>query len=133
MYIQIIPQKSNIRSPLILGLFQESVYKLQMWTKPLLPKGSHAIVVLNLHQGGGQLHVNFTLNDLDIYDSNGFNVSETFEGRHIGFYKSNDVIKCKVNPSGVFMMTARPAITNDSNLRLVSKYKHTYVGKKGEK
>ncbi|XP_045204379.2 alpha-N-acetylgalactosaminidase-like [Mercenaria mercenaria] len=102
-----------------LKLVQESVYKLQIWTRPITPHGSYAIVILNLRKGGGPSAVNFTLTDLDIYNSDGYNLTETFDGKYLGIYKSNATFKCKVNPSGVYMITAVPVTYVDNKLRFV--------------
>lgn len=82
--------------------------KLQIWTRPILPSGSFAIVVLNLKDGGVPIPVRFTFSDLDMFDHHGYNVTEVFEGKHVGFYASDDVFSCRVNMSGAYMIKAVP-------------------------
>lgn len=79
---------------------------LQIWSKPVLPKGSFAIAFLNLHSGGGPRKVTVPCTKLGLTNSGGYNVTETFDGQSLGVYKPQDDFTGWVNPSGVLLITA---------------------------
>lgn len=78
---------------------------LSAWTKPVLPTGSYAIVVLNAGTGGYPSKVTFSLADLGI-DHGKYSIAEVFEQTKMGSFKPNDTLSCFVNPTGVFLMRA---------------------------
>ena len=78
---------------------------MQLWTKPIEPNGSIAFVIFN-SAGAMPSTVSVQLSDLGLHNSPGYNVTEVFDGVHIGIKKPADVLKISVNPTGVFFAKA---------------------------
>ncbi|XP_052791458.1 alpha-N-acetylgalactosaminidase-like isoform X1 [Mya arenaria] len=80
---------------------------LEIWVKPLAPKGkSIAFAFLNLNHGGGPSKVSYPLNKLGAMSPQGYNVTDGFTGKLIGTYKSKDKVTVMVNPTGIFLGVA---------------------------
>ncbi|KAK3597113.1 hypothetical protein CHS0354_021221 [Potamilus streckersoni] len=92
-----------------MGIAGRVVYKdqnIQVWTRPILPKGSVAVVLVNLGSGGSPAQVTLPLNTIGLTYPMGYRFTETFDGGNLGQYKPADTFTCFVNPTGVFMFTA---------------------------
>ena len=76
-----------------------------MWTRPIEPNGSWAFVVFN-SAGAMPSVVTVKLLDLGMKDPAGYNVTEVFDGVHVGVKKPTDELKVTVNPTGVFFASA---------------------------
>ncbi|WAR00613.1 NAGAB-like protein [Mya arenaria] len=73
---------------------------LEIWVKPLAPKGkSIAFAFLNLNHGGGPSKVSYPLNKLGAMSPQGYNVTDGFTGKLIGTYKSKDKISVNKDTS----------------------------------
>jgi len=89
---------------------------ISVWVKPILPAGSVAVAVLNRATSSGPRLFNFTLADLAPPSSSSsavsrYRVTEVFDGRFIGVFKPTHRIGVRVNPSGVYLLTAVPSVT----------------------
>ena len=82
--------------------------KISIWTRPVVPKGSYAIAVLNTVESGSPVKVTFTLADIGIPQGT-YDITEVFEDKDIGQFRSSDQFSCRVDPTGVFLMKAKPA------------------------
>lgn len=87
--------------------YTESNY-LFVWVRPILPRGSAAVVFSSFAEGGGPTKMTVPFTKLGLTNENGYNVTETFDGKYLGEYKSTANFTCFVNPTGVFMITAIP-------------------------
>ena len=79
---------------------------MEVWVRPILPKGSKAIVFLNLNEGGGPSKMITSLLKLSLDNEKGYRFTETFDGTDLGVYHPLDVFVCSVDPTGVYMVTA---------------------------
>ena len=75
--------------------------------RPLSPPNSAAIIFLNLNEGGYPIKVINILYKLGLTNENGYTITETFKGTDLGKYKPMDIFSCIVDPTGVYMITAR--------------------------
>ena len=80
---------------------------MQIWTKPILPKGSMAIAVLYTEQGGNYIRVKYPLSRFGLSQGT-YNLQEVFDGYSLGQHNLTSVISFNVNPTGIFMFTAKP-------------------------
>ena len=88
-------------------LFQTG--NIQVWKRPISPRGSFAIAFLNfLINGGGAKEVQTTLHKLGLNRTSGYNITEGFTGEFIGMYKPTSTLSVMVNPSGVYLVVAKP-------------------------
>lgn len=100
-------QSSEERKSESVVLFQTG--DLQIWKRAISPKGSLAIAFLNfLINGGGAKEMQTTLSRLGLNRASGYNVTEGFTGEFIGVYKPTSVLSVMVNPSGVYLVVAKP-------------------------
>ena len=74
---------------------------MEFWTRPVLPAGSQAFVILNLGENVPE-KVSVKLSDLGLNNAAGYNVTEVFDDKFIGPFKPDDALVVVVNPSGVF-------------------------------
>lgn len=81
---------------------------LSIWIKAIEPLGSRAIAFMYTKDHGYPLKVAVTLYDIGLAASGGYDVEEVFSGSHLGKYKPWDVFVCYVNPTGVYLITAKP-------------------------
>lgn len=82
--------------------------KLQIWVRPVIPRGSMAIAVLNIHDSGYPLKVSFQLADVGLTEKRGYSLIEIFDGISLGKFKSSQNITCLVNPTGIYFVKASP-------------------------
>ncbi|KAK7097343.1 alpha-N-acetylgalactosaminidase-like [Littorina saxatilis] len=82
---------------------------MQVWMRPISPKGSFALAFLNfLINGGGPKQVETKLTELGLTGAGSYNITEGFTGKFIGLFKPSSTLTVRVNPSGVFLVVARP-------------------------
>lgn len=74
---------------------------IQVWTKAIEPAGSLAFV---FHHSGTAVPIRFSigLSDLGLSSPQGYNVSEVFDSKYMGVFKTTDRLRVDVNPTGVF-------------------------------
>ena len=65
-----------------------------------------AVAFLYTAQTGGPIKVTFSLTQLNLTDPSGYNITEVFEGKHLGIFKAPQNFSCIVNPSGVYVINA---------------------------
>lgn len=82
---------------------------IQVWTKPILPKGSLAVAVLYTVQGGNYIRVKYPLSAFGLSQGS-YDLQEVFDGDNLGRYNATSVISFNVNPTGIFMFTAKPVM-----------------------
>lgn len=80
---------------------------MQVWTKPILPKGSKAIAVVYTVQGGNFIRVKYPLEFYGL-DAGEYHLTEVFEGHDLGQHNKSSIISFTVNPTGIYMFTAKP-------------------------
>ena len=78
------------------------------WMKPIQPKGSYAFSFVNFNTNGVPKRIHLSLNYLQLTDSAGYNITETFTGKFLGIFKPTASIDISVNPTGIYMATAVP-------------------------
>ena len=81
---------------------------MEVWSRPISPKGSKAVVFLNLNDGGGPIKMITSLLQLGLDNQMGYRFTETFDGTALGVYYPLDVFVCLVDPTGVYMVTTTP-------------------------
>lgn len=94
-----------------MGIQGKRVYSaanIQIWTRPILPKGSLAFAIINFNTDGTPRHVNLKLSDIGLKNVAGYNVTEVFDGKYLGALKSSSVLSASVNPTGIYMAKAVP-------------------------
>ncbi|XP_014681580.1 PREDICTED: alpha-N-acetylgalactosaminidase-like [Priapulus caudatus] len=80
--------------------------RVEVWSRPISPPGSQAVVILNRDDNGGPVKLSIALKQLGLLDSGGYEVEEIFTNRYYGFMSPDDTFSCRVNPTGVIMITA---------------------------
>jgi len=81
---------------------------LSVWSKAIEPVGSRAIAFMYTKDHGYPLKVAVTLYEIGLAASTGYDIAEVFSGNALGSYKPWDVFVCYVNPTGVYLITAKP-------------------------
>ncbi|XP_069100942.1 alpha-N-acetylgalactosaminidase-like [Argopecten irradians] len=76
---------------------------IQIWSKPLTPKGNSAFTILNLVDGGSGTLVSVMGSSLGLLDARGYNVTDAFTGAFVASIQPNTYLKYRVVPSGVFL------------------------------
>ncbi|KAL3879987.1 hypothetical protein ACJMK2_032259 [Sinanodonta woodiana] len=93
-------------------VWKDRVNNLEVWVKPLMGiyfwRGSFAFAFLNSNNYGGPLKIQKSLQELGANNTAGYNVKEVFDGTVIGKYMPSDVLTVKVNPTGIYLVTAIP-------------------------
>ncbi|XP_041357994.1 uncharacterized protein LOC121374921 [Gigantopelta aegis] len=84
---------------------------LDVWTKPILPKGSLAVAVVNGNNKGVPRKAVIQLKELGLTNPSGYNVTETFDGTALGLFRPLDKLTVEANPSGIYLFTAVPINT----------------------
>lgn len=79
---------------------------VEVWVRKIQPKGSYAVVFLNLRVNGTPSVYTTTLRDIGLTNRKGYHVQELFRDFDYGFMHPGDVFKCRINPTGVIMITA---------------------------
>jgi len=80
---------------------------IQVWTRPVTPKGSVAFVFLYVGVPA-PTQFSITLADMDMKNPGGYNITEVFDGKPAGVFKPTDTFTATVNPGGVFFGRATP-------------------------
>ncbi|KAL5011921.1 hypothetical protein ScPMuIL_010472 [Solemya velum] len=94
-----------------LGIQGTRIFKvgdLAGWTKPILPKGSYAIAVVNMGHYGEPLYFRRPLKDFGLSNPTGYNLTETFDGGQMGYFNISDQLTLNLEPTGIFLVTAIP-------------------------
>lgn len=81
---------------------------VQVWTRPVTPVGSVAFALVNFGYRGTPTRVSVTIRSLGLTFSGGYNITDLFDGRHLGIFKPSETFTTMVNPSGVFLAAATP-------------------------
>jgi hypothetical protein len=81
---------------------------LLVWKKPLVVDGSFAIAVVYMKQVGHPVKVTFSLKEIGLMHSQGYNVTEVFSGKTLEPLKPHENFTCSVNPSGIVLVTTIP-------------------------
>lgn len=96
----------------IQGTLLTTIGQLQVWTKSILPKGSYAIAILHTSDDGPPTRASFLPSEFGLTDPGGYNVTELFDGTHVGTVKPNTLFKISVNPHGIVMYAFIPITSN---------------------
>lgn len=94
----------------VLGIQGRRIKKLgrmEVWTRPIAPRGSWAFVLYNSGDSVPST-VTIKLSDLGMLDPAGYNVTEVFDGKPLGLAKPGSALRIVVNPTGVFFGKAVP-------------------------
>ena len=79
--------------------------------KRIVPAGSVAVAILN-RSSKGPLPFSFSLGEVAPNSSvSRYRVTEVFDGRFMGVFKPTQQIDVRVNPTGVYLITAVPSAT----------------------
>ena len=79
-----------------------------VWIRPILPRGSLAVAFLNLRiNSGGAIHMSISLSQLGLNQQE-YNVTEGFTGHFITKLKQGQKLNVMVNPTGVYIVVAKP-------------------------
>jgi hypothetical protein len=94
------------------GRLVSTVKKIDIWTKPILPKDesgatSAAIGFLSNRVDGYPYRLNITLSDLNITAASQYTVKDIFENTTITISPSDEII-VRVKPTGVVLLIATP-------------------------
>ena len=81
---------------------------LSIWIKAIEPIGSRAVAFVYTKDYGYQMKVKVKMSELGLVSPAGYDVTEVFDGRHLGHYGPTDVFVCDVDPTGVYLLTAVP-------------------------
>jgi len=85
---------------------------ISVWAKRILPAGSVAVAILNRSSFNGPQVYNFTLGEVAPDSTvSRYRVTEVFDGRFIGTFKPTQRIVVRVNPTGVYFITAVPSVS----------------------
>jgi hypothetical protein len=78
---------------------------IEVWRKPIMPLDSFAFAILNFGIATpSSVTVSFV--DIGLNSASGYNVTEVFDNKYIGVFKSSQQLTVSVNPSGVFFAKA---------------------------
>ncbi|KAL4230782.1 hypothetical protein ACF0H5_011157 [Mactra antiquata] len=77
---------------------------LQLWVKPILPKGSLAIVFFNTNNFGSGTPLSSAAGDIGMSDARGYNVTEVFTSTNLGLFKPSSKLNIRVNPDDAYMI-----------------------------
>ncbi|XP_014678061.1 PREDICTED: alpha-N-acetylgalactosaminidase-like [Priapulus caudatus] len=80
---------------------------IEVWLRPIIPRGSSAVVFLNMRVDGTPVKFTTSLRDIGLTKRQGYHVREIFHEHDYGFMHPGDVFECRINPTGVVMITAR--------------------------
>lgn len=84
---------------------------ITVWVKRIVPAGSVAVAILN-RSSKGPLPFSFSLGEVAPNSSvSRYRVTEVFDGRFMGVFKPTQQIDVRVNPTGVYLITAVPSVT----------------------
>ena len=72
------------------------------------PVGTYAVAFLYEQEWGGPTLASYSMMELGLDHTPGYNITEVFDQKHLGCYKPKDVFTCLVNPMGVYLIKAVP-------------------------
>lgn len=81
--------------------------QVQLWIKPIIPKGSVAVTFLNMGGFGNGTPLSIDAESVGMTSSNGYNVTEVFQGQFLGVYKPDTKLNIHVNPMSVYMIICK--------------------------
>lgn len=87
------------------------------WMRPLTGNKTYAIALLNSDNQGVPTTVNVKLENFGLTQESSYTFYDAFDGSSFGTFSVNDTIKVRINPTSIFMVTARPANKNYRNYR----------------
>ncbi|XP_021376495.1 alpha-N-acetylgalactosaminidase-like isoform X1 [Mizuhopecten yessoensis] len=87
----------------IQGRLISTMGTVQVWSKPISPKGNFAFALVNFANGGSGALVSVKGSSLDLQDVCGYNITDAFTGNFVTVIKPNTFLKYTVVPSGVFL------------------------------
>ncbi|XP_041359889.1 alpha-N-acetylgalactosaminidase-like [Gigantopelta aegis] len=90
---------------------------IQIWNRPILPKGSYAIVVLNRGEGGSAARISVKGQQLGLNDPKGYALVNVFDGSSMGYLTPTGSLELSINPTGVVMFTV--TLKQDTTLHFV--------------
>jgi hypothetical protein len=91
-----------------LGIQGRRIFKkgdIEVWRKPITPSDSFAFAILNFGIATPS-SVTVSFADIGLNSAGGYNVTEVFDNKYIGVFKSSQQLTVSVNPSGVFFAKA---------------------------
>ncbi|XP_064606883.1 alpha-N-acetylgalactosaminidase-like [Liolophura sinensis] len=92
----------------IQGKRRTIVSNIEVWTRPISPEGTVAVALLNVVGKGMPTRVTVSAKQMGLSNTNGYNLTEVFDGQPIGTLTPQESYTVKVNPSGVYFFTANP-------------------------
>lgn len=100
-----------------------------MWTRPVVPRGSFALAVLNKYNDAYPVITKLTLKYIGLTHPTGYNVTEVFDGKPLGVFKPKDILESTTNPTGIqlYRFTAISQIDRPNKVR---SFKRKNLGKK---
>lgn len=85
---------------------------LEVWLRPLrsqyFAEGSYAVAVIQYNNYGGPLPFSSSLQNLGLKNTAGYKITEAFDGTDMGKLLPQEMLQFKVNPTGIFIVTAIP-------------------------
>lgn len=78
------------------------------WVKPILPKGTFAVAVVNMGNYGRPTYFTKAISEFGLHHPNGYKLTETFDGKSMGPFNLTDHITLNLVPTGMFLATAIP-------------------------
>ena len=81
---------------------------VEVWSRPVLPKGSYAIAFLQLINPGNPTLVSVQAREIGLTATGGYSFTDSFTGQPAGTYGPDDMLKLLINPNGVVLFTAIP-------------------------
>ncbi|KAL8576381.1 hypothetical protein ACOMHN_048948 [Nucella lapillus] len=85
--------------------FKDSI---SVWMKPLSAKDSHAIAFVNYDDRGRPSPFSLHLGDIGLANPNGYNVTEVFDNRNMGLYKTSANLTLSINPTDIVLLKVVP-------------------------
>lgn len=77
---------------------------IQLWVKPILPKGSLAIVFFNTNNFSSGSPISVQASDIGMANSRGYQVTEVFKGKDLGTFTPDMKLNFRVFPTDVYMI-----------------------------
>lgn len=80
---------------------------IQVWTRPILPRGSYAIATIFTKTIGYPIKISTKLSDIGLRSSRGYNITEVFDDIFQGEFKLNQNYTRRINPTDIDLVIAR--------------------------
>lgn len=80
--------------------------QVKVWIRPIMPRGSFALVFLYTNISGGPKKVSLKLQDIGMVTAAAYNFTDVFTGSHVGIYKPWYTFNTEVNPTGALFLSA---------------------------